>query len=195
MVVTVRTLGPGEIAERLSDLARLRIAVFREWPYLYDGDAAHEAAYLTAFANAPHAVLAAAFDGANIVGMATASPMAAQDEAIRGPVASAGIDPANSFYFGESVLLPRARGRGVGHAFFDHREAGARAAGARRAIFCSVIRPGAHALEPLNARSHHDFWMKRGYAPLPGVTCELRWRDLGDGGETTHRLQFWSRDL
>lgn len=32
MSVSVRTLDPGEVQERIADLARLRIAVFREWP-------------------------------------------------------------------------------------------------------------------------------------------------------------------
>jgi hypothetical protein len=37
-----------------------------------------------------------------------------------------GMDVGRVFYFGESMLLPRCRGRGIGHAFFGHREAHAR---------------------------------------------------------------------
>lgn len=195
MTITVRTLTADGIARHLNDLAKLRIAVFREWPYLYDGDMAHEAEYLTAFSRAPHAVLAAAFEGDAIVGMATASPMAAQDAAIRDPVTAAGMDVADIFYFGESVLLPGMRGQGVGHAFFDAREAGARAAGAKAAMFCSVIRSGDHPLRPAGARSHDVFWTKRGYAPVPGVSCHLDWLDIGEGASTRHELQFWRRDL
>ena len=44
-----------------------------------------------------------------------------------------GIEVARLFYFGESVLLPEYRGQGVGHAFFDHREAQARGVGATAA--------------------------------------------------------------
>lgn len=195
MSVRVRTLVHGEIADRLADLARLRIAVFREWPYLYDGDAAYEADYLTAFAAAPYAVLVAAFDGGDIVGMATASPMAAQDAAVRDPMMAHGMDVDATFYFGESVLLPGYRGQGVGHAFFDRREAGARRAGAGMAAFCSVIRPADHPLHPASPRHHHDFWRGRGYGEVPGLTCTMRWRDIGDVSETTHVLQYWSRAL
>ncbi len=195
MTIAVRTLDPGKIAQRLGDLARLRIAVFREWPYLYDGDADYEAGYLASFARAPDAVLVAAFDGDAIVGMATAAPMTAQDGAIRDPVAASGIDVERCCYFGESVLLPRYRGRGIGHAFFDRREAGARAAGATAAMFCAVRRPDDHPLRPVDARSHHDFWAKRGYAPVPGLSCTLAWRDIGEDAETPHALQFWRRAL
>jgi len=46
------------------------------------------------------------------------------------PFAAVGIDPAGVFYLSESVLLPAWRGQGVGHAFFDAREAHARQRGA-----------------------------------------------------------------
>lgn len=195
MSVTVRTLDPGEVQDRIADLARLRIAVFREWPYLYDGDAGYERGYLASFAAASHAVLVAAFDGADIVGMATASPLAAQGAAVLEPVAAHGFDVATTFYFGESVLLPQWRGRGIGHAFFDAREAGARRAGAAHATFCSVIRPDTHPMRPEGARSHAAFWTARGYREVPGLVCTMHWTDLGDAGETPHRLQFWSRAL
>lgn len=195
MSVSVRTLDPGEVQERIADLARLRIAVFREWPYLYDGDAGYESGYLAAFAAAPHAVLVAAFDGADIIGMATASPLSAQAAAVLEPVAAHGFDVPTTFYFGESVLLPEWRGQGIGHAFFDQREAGAQRAGATHATFCSVIRPDDHPMRPAGARSHAAFWTARGYREVPGLVCTMHWADLGEAGETPHRMQFWSRAL
>lgn len=195
MSISVRTLDPGEVQDRIADLARLRIAVFREWPYLYDGDAGYESGYLASFAAAPHAVLVAAFDGDDIIGMATASPLSAQGAAVLEPVAAHGFDVPTTFYFGESVLLPEWRGRGIGHAFFDQREAGARRAWAAHATFCSVIRPDDHPMRPEGARSHAAFWTARGYREVPGLVCTMHWADLGEAGETPHRLQFWSRAL
>ena len=55
MSLTVRRLTGGELSAALDDLAALRIAVFADWPYLYDGDAAYEADYLREFAAAPDA--------------------------------------------------------------------------------------------------------------------------------------------
>jgi hypothetical protein len=114
MSLVVRALTDSEIASAIDDLARLRIAVFASWPYLYEGDLAYEARYLREFVAAQDAVLVAAYEGPRIVGVATASPMSAQSGAIRQPLERAGLDTSRLFYFGESVLLKSYRGRGSG---------------------------------------------------------------------------------
>ena len=119
MSLTVRPLTGAEVQAAMADLAGLRMAVFAEWPYLYDGDPAYEEHYLREFLEAEDGVLVAACDGPRIVGAATASPMAAQKAECREPFERRGLDTGRLFYFGESVLLPAYRGRGIGHAFFD----------------------------------------------------------------------------
>ncbi|TCM14961.1 acetyltransferase (GNAT) family protein [Novosphingobium sp. PhB165] len=195
MTVTIRALTGSEILAAMDDLARLRIAVFAEWPYLYDGDPGYERDYLAAFAAAPDAVLVAASVDGRIVGLATASPLAAQEEALRIPFEDAGFDVGSLYYFGESVLLPAWRGQGIGHAFFDHREAQARRYGAAAATFAAVIRPEDHPDRPRDYRPLDAFWDKRGYAPVPGLTCALSWKDHRDSEETAKRLQYWMRPL
>lgn len=191
----VEPLTGAAIAPAIPALARLRIRVFAEWPYLYDGDLAYEEDYLGEFAAAPDAVLVVARHEGRIVGASTASPMAAQAGEIRNPVAAAGFDPATISYFGESVLLPEYRGRGLGHAFFDHREAAARACGLTTAMFASVIRGEDHTSRPQDYRPLDTFWQARGYAPIKGLMCNLAWRDHGEDAETPKPLQFWSRAL
>ena len=193
MSLAIRPLGGGELAAALDDLARLRIAVFAEWPYLYDGHAAYEADYVKEFAAAPDAVLVAAFDGARIVGAATAAPMAHQKAEFRDPFAARGVDVARLFYFGESVLLPEYRGKGIGHAFFDHREAQARVCGANAACFAAVIRPHDHPARPAGHRGHDAFWTKRGYAPVEGLVTRLGWKDHGEAEESMKPMQYWMR--
>ena len=186
--------GPA-IAKAIPELARLRIAVFAEWPYLYDGDRAYEEKYLRAFAEADDAVLVTASDGGRIVGASTASPMTAQERDILEPMQSHGLDPSKVFYFGESVLLPEYRGQGLGHAFFDQREAHARDCGARHAMFAAVVRPQDHPARPGDNRPLDAFWQGRGYEPAEGLTCQLTWQDHGEAEETAKPLQFWMRQL
>lgn len=38
----IEVLRSAEISRAVERLAALRIAVFRDWPYLYDGDSAYE---------------------------------------------------------------------------------------------------------------------------------------------------------
>lgn len=195
MSVTVAPVTGARLAEVIPALARLRIEVFRAFPYLYDGDAAYEAGYLADFAAAEGAVVVVARDGKTIVGAATAAPLATQDEAWRAPLATAGFDIARTFYFGESVLLANYRGQGIGHAFFDHREAQARAHGASHAAFCSVSRAEDHPARPAGYRPLDTFWRGRGYAPLAGVTAWFDWKTVGGAGEEPHQLQYWTRAL
>ena len=195
MTIAVRPLTGAALQAALPDLARLRIAVFAAWPYLYAGSEEYEPDYLAEFTACPDAVLVAAFDGARIVGAATASPLIAQEDYIRAPFAEAGIDPAGVFYFGESVLLPEYRGQGIGHAFFDHREAAARAWGALQASFCAVVRPADHPARPADYVPLDAFWGKRGYAPVPGLVGSFAWADHGEAAESAKPMQYWMRTL
>lgn len=183
------------IAARLAELARLRIDVFRDWPYLYEGDAGYEAEYLRTYVDAPGSIAVLAFDGARVVGASTGLPMAEQTEAFRQPLCDAGIDPASVFYCGESVLLPDYRGRGVGHRFFDEREAHARALGGFAfTAFCAVDRALDDPRRPHGHRGNEPFWRRRGYAPRPDIRLSLAWNETGCG-ETAHTLTFWLRPL
>jgi len=195
MTVSVAPVTGTGLAEVIPALARLRTTVFRDFPYLYDGDAAYESGYLADFAAAEGAVIVVARDGEEIVGAATAAPLATQDAAWQAPLAAAGFDIGRTFYFGESVLLASHRGRGIGHAFFDHREAQARAQGASHAAFCSVIRADDHPARPADYRPLDAFWRGRGYAPLAGVTARFDWKCVGDDDAISHTLQYWTRAL
>ncbi len=176
-------------------LAELRVTVFRDWPYLYDGSADYERGYLGNYASAEGGFVVGAFDGNALVGAATGAPLAGQPAAWAAPLEAAGYSVEDVFYCGESVLLGSYRGRGVGHAFFDAREAKARSLGLSYCAFCSVIRPEDHPRRPSSAHTHDAFWRKRGYAPLDGAIARFAWQDVGDNAETEKPLQFWPRTL
>jgi GNAT superfamily N-acetyltransferase len=179
----------------LDAVARLRMAVFRDWPYLYEGDMGYEREYLSTYAKSPGSMFVLAFDGEDVVGASTGVPLADDAVAFRLPFEQRGMDPAHVFYCGESVLLPAYRGQGIGHAFFDHREAHARALGGfARTAFCAVDRADTDPRRPSVHRDNAAFWRKRGYVRQPGMTLHLDWNEIGVG-ETTHALTFWLRPL
>lgn len=195
MGLDVRVLTGADLVAALDEVARLRITVFRDFPYLYDGSLDYERRYLSSYADSDRAVLVGAFDGARLVGAATGTPMADHAEAFAAPLDRAGLAVEDVFYCAESVLLTPYRGQGVGHRFFDLREAHARAQGFSWSVFCAVIRPQRHPLRPAGYRPLDTFWRGRGYVPLTGCVAEFSWTDVDAAAETAKPLQLWARRL
>lgn len=192
----IETLGGQDLHPLLADLARLRTAVFREWPYLYHGDADSEEEYLATYMTSPLAGVVVAFDGASAVGMSTCIPLAAEPGNVLAPFLARGWDPARFFYFGESVLLAQYRGQGIGVEFFRRREAHAREVSpADFACFCAVQRPANHPARPKHHVPLDEFWRRRGYRAYPDLTCRMRWREVGQTVESDHTLAFWIKSL
>lgn len=196
MTVRVVPFTGADIAPLLPEIARLRITVFRAWPYLYDGTLAYEEAYLRKFAAAPGAVISAAFDADKMVGCATAAPLDQVESEFAAPFGARSMDIALIFYCGESVLLSTHRGHGIGHAFFEHREQRARDLGGfTHSTFCAVARPSNHPLKPADYRPLDPFWTRRGYAKVEGMTTEFTWKDIDQPGDTAKTMQFWIKAL
>ena len=195
MTLTYQVLDGDAVAAALDDLARLRIDVFADWPYLYAGSLDYERDYVATYRDAQNAILVAAKDGDRIVGAATGTPMEDHASDFAAPFAATGIPLTDIFYCAESVLLPGYRGQGAGHVFFDMREAKAKALGRRYVAFCSVMRPEDHPARPADYRPLDGFWRKRGYEKLDGVIARFKWTDHGDAKQTEKPLQFWMKAL
>ncbi len=183
------------LARALPDVARLRIEVFRDWPYLYDGDLTYEERYLQSYRESPEAIVVGAYDGDSLVGASTGTPLADHTDDFARAFEGSGVALEDVFYGAESVLLPAYRGQGIGHAFFDLREAHARQLGFTRFCFCAVQRPDDHPARPDTYRPLDAFWRGRGFAPLPGVVATFDWKDTGEAEQTAKPLQFWIKDL
>ncbi|WKW52443.1 GNAT family N-acetyltransferase [Rhodomicrobium lacus] len=192
----ISTLTGPDLERALPELARLRIEVFRAYPYLYDGSLDYEQSYLASFAEATDSIaVVAENDHGRIVGCATGSALEGHNEEFGEPFRARGIDAARIFYCGESVLDPSFRGRGIGHAFFDAREAHARARGYRSSAFCAVVRPDNHPLKPADYSPLEPFWKKRGYRKAEGLIATFHWKDIDQADETAHPMQFWIREF
>lgn len=196
MAIRVETLRGIAVQRQLAGLAKLRIEVFREWPYLYDGSLDYEGDYLRAFANAPGAVIVGAFDGAALIGASTAAPLAAQADYVVAPFRAKGLALEGYFYFGESVLKRAYRNQGLGVQFFDAREAAAREhGGVSTCTFCAVIRDPHDPRAPEGYKTLDAFWGRRGFAPWEDMRCAIRWTEIGAAQETQQSMQFWRKDL
>jgi GNAT superfamily N-acetyltransferase len=180
----------------LDAVARLRIEVFREFPYLYDGSMDYERKYLQTYVQCPEAVVVVAFAGNEVVGASTGIPMRHEELQFRQPFIDHGYDPDRIFYCAESVLRREYRGRGVGGRFFDEREAHARELGGFDLYcFCAVERPADHPLRPAAYQGNDRFWQQRGYTRHPELGATYHWKDIDQAEQTSKRLVFWLKSL
>jgi GNAT superfamily N-acetyltransferase len=193
-VVVTPVCGP-DIIPFIDALADLRIRVFRDFPYLYDGDRAYEQKYLLTYARSPESLFVLAQDGARVVGVATGVPMRDETPEFKAPFLSHGYDPEAIFYFGESVLLPEYRGQGVGVRFFAEREDYARRIGRfRYTAFCAVDRAQDHPLRPAGYEPLDSFWANRGYRRCPEFRSVYRWKDIDQPEAGDHAMTYWMKD-
>lgn len=182
--LTVSLCQGSAIAPHLPALARLRIRVFRDFPYLYDGELSYESDYLGRYAENPNSLFVLAFDREELVGAATGQPLENEVDEFRQPFITNGIDPERVFYYGESVLLPTYRGSGTGKRFLAEREAHAKRQRFDIAAFCAVERPADHPAEPADYRSLQGFWNAHGYQRHGELATTFAWRDIGEQAES-----------
>lgn len=198
MPVSFKTITGADLAPYIPDLARLRIQIFREYPYLYDGNEDYENTYLQTYIQSEQAMAVLAIDDATqkVIGASTGVPMAQEEPAFKQPFLQAGFNPELIFYCGESVLLPEYRGQGIYQHFFRERERYARSLkGLTHICFCGVVRPAGHPLKPADYQPLDAVWQHFGYQPRADLMTEYAWKDIDQATETDHPMMFWIKTL
>jgi GNAT superfamily N-acetyltransferase len=194
--VRIQSFTGKDMERYIPEVARLRIEVFREFPYLYDGNLEYEAKYLRTYTASPDSVIVIAFDGNQVIGASTAVPLRHETEEIKRPFLEHNIDPDSVFYLGESVLRREYRGRGIGVRFFQEREAHAQRVGDFTwAAFCAVERPTDHPRRPANYVPLDEFWNRRGYFKRPELRTTFTWQDLDETSQSPKPMVFWLKPL
>jgi len=196
MAISIKTVTGKQITPYLADLARLRIEIFREYPYLYDGSMEYEEAYLRTYTESGESVAVLVFDNDTLVGASTGVPMGDESEAFRRPFEQNGFNTDMIFYCAESVLKKEYRGRGVYTTFFREREQHARKLNRFNLIcFCAVERSPGHPLKPDGYQPLDPVWRKFGYIRHPELTTEYSWKDVDEDTESDKKMVFWMKEF
>lgn len=192
--LTLHDLHGKDVEPWLDELGKLRIAVFREFPYLYDGTLEYERDYLQTYVRSAGSLVVLVVDGQrNVVGATTCLPLRDEGPEFQQPFIQAGYDVEEVCYFGESILLPPLRGKGYGKAFFQRREAHVQRLGLRYSAFCAVDRPQDHPLRPADYRPLDSFWISQGYTKHPDMKATFVWKEIGEETESPKALTFWMK--
>ncbi len=182
-----------ELEPYVEKLAELRIKVFFEFPYLYDGDLDYERKYLKTYVNSKQSVALLVFKDQRLVGASTGLPLVDETSDFQKPFVEKSYDLNSIFYFGESIVLKEARGNKLGHLFFKEREKHAREVMGDLKItcFCAVERDENHPLKPENYKPLYEFWNRMGYEKVEALQSWVSWKDRNKSEEDKKPLSFW----
>ena len=235
----LQTKPASKCVDNFDELADLRIQIFKEFPYLYDGDIQYEKKYMGRYLDSKSAVFILVywlnedefkkiselkpnqfeFVSKNIinlftdidlkkmisslsgklVGMATALSLSEEMPSIKNPYESYlnkhNINIENVFYFGESLLIQKYRGNGIGKLFFQLREMAALNwnKNLQLTTFCAVDRPNDHEKKPVSYQDLSLFWNNLGYQKIPDLITSLSWKDIDCTIETDKKMIFWKK--
>ncbi len=180
----------------LHSIAKLRLDVFREYPYLQEPNLPKETEYLKRFAASKEAIGVLVFDNTTLVGASLGIPLSLEAPEYRKPFVEKQIDVSSYFCFSESALLKTYRGRGIGHHFFDVREAHVvHCKKYAHICFCAPKQIENDPLRPADYMPLNDFWRKRGYIHHPYLATTLSWKNLSESAPKDHLMTFWIKEV
>lgn len=193
--VAIASLRGAEAAAAIEDLADLRLTIFREFPYLYDGRREDELDYLARYARTPDALVVTVSEAGKVVGAATGIPLAAEGAALVEPVAGSSYPVAQLYYVGELLFYQEYRNRGLGLRLLAEVERQVRSMGGYRYLACAtIVRPENQPARPAGYLPIERFLARTGFKRLDDLQTSFTWREL-DGASCEHPMKYWIKEL
>lgn len=185
-----------EIIPYLRNLARLRIDVFKEWPYLYDGDDDGEEKYLQIYANTENALCVVALEGKSVVGAVTGIPANESMKEVQDAFVEKNLPLDNAYYLGEFMLVKGFRERGIGKKMYLAFETLLKEKrGCEKVVLCEISRDKSDKRKPAEYKSLTPFWESLGYERLPNWKTSFLYKEIGQSEESLHTMHFREKNL
>ncbi len=177
-------------------LAQLRITIFKEFPYLYEGDFKYEQDYLQKFIDTPDSLICIAFEGEKPIGALTALPLKHEEPSIRQTFEKQGLSIEKTYYFSEILLLPEYRLLGLGYMMYRMAENSVLQKNKYKQLsFAAIEREENHPQKPENYTSPYSFFERIGYTQNRELVCQITWKEIGETEATPKSLFFWTKEI
>lgn len=185
-----------EIENYIDVIANLRITIFKEYPYLYNGDFTYEQKYLKKFLQTPDSLICVAYDEGQIVGAITALPLMYEEELVKEPFLNQDIPLNTIFYYSEALILEKYRKKGIGIKMFKVVE--------EKIIsmekytyftFAAIERSESHPQKPKEYQSPYPFFRKIGFQQRKDLVCHMSWKEIDKTQESIQSLYFWTKEM
>jgi GNAT superfamily N-acetyltransferase len=185
-----------EIQKYINDIAVLRITVFREYPYLYDGDMPTEVDYLSGYSSSKNSVLIFVKDGEKTVGAVSGKPLADMEELLLVPFAQHHLSVQDIFYLGEIMLLKEYRGKGIGYQLYRKFEDVVKQKKQyQKMAIAEIGRQDQDPRKPKNYIPGRVFWQRLGYIEYPEMIIQVLYKETDNAENIPHSLIYSLKDL
>lgn len=192
----IQVLTGQEIQPYLDRVASLRSSVFREYPYLSEGDLQIERNYLEMYSHAPHGILLLAVEGEKVIGAITGIPLIEAAPLLQSVFLDRKISIDPFFYLGDIMIVKEYRGEGMGRRLYECLENHVRERTSYRQIFISeILRSADDPRRPKNYAPSDKFWEKLGFVKHPELIAHYPWKDIGSSHVTEHTMITWIKEL
>lgn len=185
--LTIEVYRGAEINAVLNDLAALRIRIFREYPYRYEGKMDYEQKYLQYYGADKDGlvVLLRNADG-TAIGAATGLPARGNwsDDSLK-------VFGNDAYYWGEFILDRNYRGKGCGSRLYKAMSAEISKLGYTTIGIYMIVTSPDDPARPADYLDMSDFARNHGFTKIPGATEEWEWVPLGETVAKPHTLQAW----
>lgn len=151
----------------INTISDWRIKEFKEYPYLYEGNLEYEKDYSNAYVKTDKSSAAVAYDNDTVVGFLTGIPLIEDKETFpdtEREFVKYGFDPKTFYYFGEIIVDPQYRHKGIASKLFTILENKvSQELGYKNVCFITIEHPENHPLKPTDYQDSSVIWQHLGY--------------------------------
>jgi hypothetical protein len=189
----IEIFGGEKIKDVIDELGNFRITIFKEYPYLYDGNLDYERKYLSRYGNISDSILLLVRDKEGILGAATGIPLVNDEPEFTEPFKDKNLDEI--FYIGELMIRKDNRSKGIGTLLLKNMLDLIDKNQFKTVCLYTVDRGNNHPLKPDFYQSPDSLWRKFGFEKHSSHIVYLSWRDLGNVAETKKPMNVWIKDF
>lgn len=190
----------GESLENLrSFVVNLRITIFKEYPYLYEGNVKEENAYFDWFSKLPNTAIAVAYLDAKPIGFTSGTSFVDFDEHFQGSVdifTKAKLEAKNYYYFPEILILPEHDNDLINYRLFEALENHAKKLNYKSGCFVTEEHES-HPLKPQDYKPLDYLWHLLDYTKS-ALIINFSWSTIQadkSSKDKKHALIYWLKKL
>ena len=176
----------------MKEIASLSVTVFREYPYLFDGNVEEEKADLANFLSSQGSLAVVAKEGKKVIGAVTGKPLIETSDQIIKVFEEKGHSVHTMFYLMDLMLLKEYRGRGLGQKLYRSFEIHVKNHLQFPTLaFCEVVRPREDTRRPAGLVGLDGFWKKSGFVKQPEMVTHFSWKEVDQPESRPNPMVFW----